>query len=107
MPAVLAFLLPQLFLLSVALTGHGPPGHPHKAHHPTGAGCPVTVLMRLALQALGPRSIPSKAAIEAELEKLRVEAGGEADSDDEENGGPGSCQTALAKDPPDYFGFVG
>ncbi|GAB4816799.1 hypothetical protein N2152v2_003845 [Parachlorella kessleri] len=60
-----------------------------------------------AKKALGPRSIPSKAAIEAELEKLRVEAGVEADSDDEENGGPGSCQTALAKDPPDYFGFVG
>ena len=57
------------------------------------------------MQALGPRSIPTAAAVEAELAKLRVEAGGEA-SDDEENA-VGSRQTALAKDPPEYFGFVG
>lgn len=58
------------------------------------------------MQALGPRSIPSAAAIEAELQKLRLEEGGEA-SEGEEEESTGRYQTALANNPPDYFGFVG
>ena len=79
------------------------------------------------LQALGPRAIPTAAAVEAELLKLQVEEGRAADansSDEEEEaageaeGGEGQAgsaggrrsrrhMTALARDPPDYFGFVG
>ena len=60
-----------------------------------------------AKKALGPRAVPTAAAVEDELRKLRIEAG-EEDSDEEEStstreGG----RTALAQDPPDYFGFVG
>lgn len=58
------------------------------------------------MQALGPRSIPTPAAIDAELRKLRLEQGG-GDESDEENDESGRNQTALAKDPPNYFGFVG
>ncbi len=85
------------------------PGAPHICvdlptySHTHPQGCPSSRLP----QALGPRSIPTAAAIEAELEKLRLEMGGEASDDEEGVGGAGSRQTALAKDPPDYFGFVG
>lgn len=69
-------------------------------------------------QALGPRSFPTAAAVEAELQKLRVEEGRAADapsSDDEgedgEQGGAGGAarrhRTALAQGPSDYFGFCG
>ncbi len=59
------------------------------------------------VQALGPRAIPTAAAIESELRKLRVEEGRAADdasSDDEEGN---RHRTALANNPSDYFGMVG
>jgi hypothetical protein len=94
--------------------------------HPTRSPC----CLPPCLQALGPRAIPTAAAVEAELLKLRVEEGRAADansSDEEEEaageaeGGEGQAgsaggrrsgrsrrhMTALARDPPDYFGFVG
>lgn len=62
-----------------------------------------------AKKALGPRAIPTAAAIEAELEKLRLEAG--EDSEEERESAIAEertrTRTALAQDPPDYFGFVG
>lgn len=65
-------------------------------------------------QALGPRSIPTAAAVEAELQKLRVGEGRapdapSSDDDDDDDGGAGGrrCRTALAQDPADYFGFCG
>ncbi|KAI7841515.1 hypothetical protein COHA_004907 [Chlorella ohadii] len=60
-----------------------------------------------AQKALGPRAIPTAAAIESELRKLRVEEGRAADdasSDDEEGN---RHRTALANNPSDYFGMVG
>ncbi|PRW58774.1 alpha beta hydrolase [Chlorella sorokiniana] len=60
-----------------------------------------------AQKALGPRAIPTAAAIESELRKLRVEEGRAADdgsSDDEEGA---RHRTALANNPSDYFGMVG
>ncbi|KAL4860110.1 2-(acetamidomethylene)succinate hydrolase [Chlorella vulgaris] len=62
-----------------------------------------------AQKALGPRSIPTAAAVEGELRKLRLEEGRGADggSSDEEEAGTGRYRTALAKEPADYFGFVG
>lgn len=57
-------------------------------------------------QALGPRAIPTPAAVAAALRVLRVEEGGAGSESEEEDGG-GRRQTALAKDPPEYFGFVG
>lgn len=60
------------------------------------------------LQALGPRAIPTAAAVEAELRKLRVEEGrGEDAASSDDEGGGGLHRTALAKEPSDYFGFVG
>lgn len=65
------------------------------------------------LQALGPRSIPTAAAVEEELRRLRVEEGRPVDgasSDEEGEGGAAARRrygTALAKEPADYFGFVG
>jgi hypothetical protein len=62
------------------------------------------------LQALGPRAIPTAAAVEEELRRLRLEDGRPPDdcsSEDEEAVARGRQQTALAKDPADYFGFVG
>lgn len=46
--------------------------------------------------------------MEAELRRLRMEEGRDASdaSSDEEGEGNGS-RTALARDPPTYFGFVG
>ncbi|EFN57589.1 hypothetical protein CHLNCDRAFT_51155 [Chlorella variabilis] len=60
-----------------------------------------------AKKALGPRAIPTAAAIEAELVRLRVEEGRAADDASSEEGEAGGHRTALAKEPPDYFGFVG
>ncbi|KAL4434201.1 hypothetical protein ABPG75_000642 [Micractinium tetrahymenae] len=62
-----------------------------------------------AQKALGPRAIPSAAAIEAELRRLRVEEGRDAsDASSDEEGEEGSGhRTGLARDPPTYFGFVG
>ncbi len=57
------------------------------------------------MQALAPRRLPSSAAIEVELQRLRLEDGG-AGSDDE-TGNTSHHVTALAKEPSDYFGFVG
>jgi pimeloyl-ACP methyl ester carboxylesterase len=64
-----------------------------------------------AQRALGPRALPSAAAVEEELRKLRVveSSGGNGDgahasSSENEDA---KRQTALAKDPPNYFGFVG
>jgi hypothetical protein len=67
------------------------------------------------LQALGPRRIPTAAAVDEELRRMRVEEGrppSAPSSDDEgESGGGhgrgGGGRTALARDPPDYFGFMG
>lgn len=64
--------------------------------------------LEAAHKALGPRAIPTAEAVEAELQALRVAEGrgaGEA-SDDEEGGGSGQA-TGLARDPADYFGFIG
>lgn len=74
--------------------------------HPLAVSPPPTCA---ALQALGPRSIPTAAAVEGELRKLRLEEGRGADggSSDEEEAGTGRYRTALAKEPDDYFGFVG
>lgn len=72
------------------------------------ARCNVERLLPRPLQALGPRTIPTAAAVETELRKLRLEEGRAADdasSDDE--GADGRHRTALALQPPDYFGFVG
>lgn len=55
------------------------------------------------LQALGPRTVPSKQAVEAELAALSTQAGDDSGFDDY----LAEHQTALAKDPADYFGFVG
>ena len=55
------------------------------------------------LQALGPRTIPSKQAVEAELAALSSQEVHQSDFDDY----LAEHQTALAKDPADYFGFIG
>lgn len=77
--------------------------------------CPAVLL-----QALGPRKLPTAAAIESELRRLRIEEGGSCDAlSDDEEGGSGSSKgcweartgvgskTALACSFPDYFGFIG
>lgn len=58
-----------------------------------------------AIKALKPREIPSAAAVEEELRKLAIEGG--YSTDDSEGPTRGGCATALAKDPSDYFGFIG
>ena len=61
-------------------------------------------------QALGPRAIPTPAAVAAELALLGADEEGESEGESEggsSGGGATRYQTALAKDPPDYFGFVG
>jgi hypothetical protein len=87
--------------------------------------CPAVLL-----QALGPRKLPTAAAVESELRRLRIEEGGScgALSDDDEGGcgsgtvaagsagsskggweartGVGS-RTILARSSPEYFGFMG
>lgn len=76
---------------------------------PTVRRCHRTPSRSRWLQALGPRAIPTDAAVAAELQKLLVEEGRTADgasSEEEEEGASGS-RTALAKEPSDYFGFVG
>jgi len=61
-----------------------------------------------ARKALGPRAVPTKKDIETELQKLRVEEGRGVDSEsDDDIDLPSGSSTALAKDPADYFGFVG
>lgn len=61
-----------------------------------------------AQKALGPRSVPTLEVVENTLRALRMEAGGNAsESDDEGTSSARRHQTALAKDSPDYFGFVG
>ena len=68
-----------------------------------------------AKKALGPRKLPTTEAIEEELKRLRMENGMDpdgADSDDDSKivnskNTDSTRQTALAKDPPNYFGFVG
>lgn len=59
------------------------------------------------VQALGPRSIPTAAAIESELRKLRVEEGRAADDGSSDEEEAGRHRTALANNPSDYFGMVG
>ncbi|KAK9822397.1 hypothetical protein WJX74_000635 [Apatococcus lobatus] len=54
-------------------------------------------------KALGPRGIPSKQAVEAELAALSNHEGDESNFDNY----LAEHQTALAKDPADYFGFIG
>lgn len=81
------------------------PAH-HVRAHPSILSLPAPDLPPAA-QALGPRAIPTAAAVEAELARLRLEEGRAADdasSDEEEGGGRA---TALAKERADYFGFVG
>ena len=56
-------------------------------------------------QALAPRQLPTKAGIEAELAKLCASEDGDGSEDEMDNRARQS--TALAKEPPDYFGFVG
>ena len=88
-----------------------------------GTGCPARVFPPLPLvfcrhlhcrrtQALGPRRIPTAAAVDEELRKLRLEEGRppSAPSSDDEGegcGGRTKRRTALARDPPEYFAFVG
>lgn len=63
-----------------------------------------------AKKALGPRQMPTMESVEEALRELKMENGGGEDSDgdeEEENGKGKNRQTALAKDPPEYFGFVG
>ena len=76
-----------------------------------------------ARRALGPRAPPAPEAVAAELAALRLAEGraADADSDEEEAGQAvpageagggaqrrlGRYQTALAQNPPDYFGFIG
>eukprot|EP00951_Prasinocladus_malaysianus_P024170 scaffold207907_cov48-Prasinocladus_malaysianus.AAC.2 len=59
--------------------------------------------LEAAIKALGPRNIPTQAAIDEELRKLALEGGYDPDEDDH----AASSATALAKDPSDYFGFIG
>ena len=56
-------------------------------------------------QALAPRRLPTKAGIEAELAALR--AGEDDGGSDDDMHSRARQSTALAKEPPDYFGFVG
>ena len=56
-----------------------------------------------ALRALGPRKIPTLAAIEDELRRFKVREGEEPSSEEEGETG----QTSLANNPSDYFGMVG
>ena len=56
-------------------------------------------------QALAPRRLPTRAGIEAELAKLRGGEDGSGSDDDTDSRARQS--TALAKESPDYFGFVG
>ena len=62
-----------------------------------------------AFKVLGPRKIPTREAIESELQKLRSEEG--YVSSDEENNEKEkqlqNCKTSLSNNPSDYFGFVG
>ena len=57
-----------------------------------------------AKKALGPRKIPSREVILAELAKLR-EPGEESDSDDDR--GRSNHITGLIKEDSEYFGFMG
>lgn len=70
---------------------------------------PAYESLEAAQRALGPRKLPSAAVVDEELRKLRLEEGGTASEEEGEEGveDAGRTQTALAKDPPDYFGFVG
>lgn len=61
-----------------------------------------------AVKALGPRKIPNDSAIEFELAKLREEDGGGAESEDEDGVKVSfKNRTALIKEDPEYFGFLG
>ncbi len=57
------------------------------------------------MQALAARRLPSAAGVEAALQQLRAEEGGSGS--DDEAGGCARRGTALAKEPLEYFGFVG
>ena len=61
--------------------------------------------LRPRMQALAARRLPSAAGIEAALQQLRAEEGGSGS--DDEAGGCARRGTALAKEPLEYFGFVG
>ncbi|UPR00019.1 serine aminopeptidase S33 domain-containing protein [Chloropicon primus] len=54
-----------------------------------------------AFKALGPRKIPDRESIQAELDKLRTE--GDPSSEDEAD----ASGTGLSQNPSDYFGMVG
>jgi pimeloyl-ACP methyl ester carboxylesterase len=60
-----------------------------------------------AQKALGPRKIPDKAAVQEELNKLRMEEGYVSSEDDEDHSNSRKSRTALSNNPSDYFGFVG
>ncbi len=57
----------------------------------------------MLMQALGPRKIPSKQAVDEALAALSGAEDDQSSFDDY----LAEHQTALAKDPADYFGFVG
>jgi len=60
-----------------------------------------------AFKALGPRQIPTREAIQQELDKLRAEEGGPASSEDEDGEDGRRRRTGLSFNPPEYFGMVG
>ncbi|KAK9844127.1 hypothetical protein WJX81_005239 [Elliptochloris bilobata] len=66
---------------------------------------PQFASLAAAQRALAPRRLPTREGIEAELARLRAGEGG-GGSDDEMDS-VAHRSTALAKDPPDYFAFVG
>ena len=91
-----------------ATCSHSGSAAPHLCHP-----CACHGLTLRHTQALGPRAIPTAAAIESELQRLRVEEGRAAGGEDSGSDGEDSADkrrrrgTALARDPSDYFGFVG
>lgn len=72
-------------------------------------GLPGYDSLEQAQKALGPRKIPDSAAVQEELNKLRMEEGYISSEDNEDSSGYNrkSGRTALSNNPSDYFGFVG
>ena len=68
---------------------------------------PEYATLEEAQRALGPRAIPTPLGIQEELQKLRLESGYDSGEEEEEDSINNGNQTALAKESPDYFGFVG
>lgn len=60
-----------------------------------------------AARALGPRRVPDAVAIDAALAALRLEEGAAGAAEAAAERVEGRSATALSRDGPDYFGFVG